>query len=106
MHYFQKYHSINNLNNVDQFLQNPLHIACASGFQEMINYLLESGQIDLMAQDANGNTCLHMAVKYGLPRICWKIVQQNRGECARMIGTLNKQNQRPIDLIKNEKAPQ
>ena len=105
MHYFHKYHSINNLNEVDQFLQNPLHIACASGFQEMINFLIDSGQIDLNAQDSNGNTCMHMAVKCGLPRICWKIAQQNGGECARLIGVVNNQNQRPIDLIRNEKGP-
>lgn len=59
-HYFQKYHSVSNLNEMDQFKQNALHIACASGFTGLIKYLIDQGGIDYMAQDFNGNTCLHM----------------------------------------------
>jgi ankyrin repeat protein len=59
-HYFQKYHNINSLNDFDQFQQNPMHIAAASGFNDLIIYLLERSDVDIFAQDFNGNTCLHM----------------------------------------------
>ena len=93
MYYFQKYCGLNDLNDADQFEQNAMHIACASGFQELIRYLIEHGNINLYAQDCNGNTCLHMAAKCGLPRICWQITQKYNGEAIRLIGVLNKQNQ-------------
>ena len=83
-----------------------MHIACASGFAELIKYLLDTGEVNIYAQDCNGNTCLHMAAKCGLPRLCWLITQKDRGEGARLIGVLNSQNQRPFDIIRNEKAPQ
>jgi ankyrin repeat protein len=105
MYYFQKYHSVNNLNDIDKFLQNPLHIACSLGSYELITYLVDSGQIDLYAQDANGNTCMHLAAKSGLPRSCWHIAQQNRGECIRLISIPNKKNQLPIDVIADESEP-
>ena len=102
----QKYHSIHNFNDVDQFQQNALHIACASGFVDLIRYLIDSGDIDLFAQDLNGNTCLHMAVKCGLPRVCWQITEKNKGDCIRLIGIENNQHQTPYEMIRNERAPQ
>lgn len=50
------------MNDVDQFQQNALHIACASGFSDLIMYLINRGEIDYYAQDFNGNTCLHMGL--------------------------------------------
>ncbi len=105
LYYFQKYHSINNMNDADQFLQNPLHIASASGFVDLMNYLLERSDIDIFAQDYNGNTVLHMTAKCGLPRMCWLIAQQRKGEGSRLIAIENKQNQLPYDIIKNERGP-
>lgn len=104
MYYFQKYHSIGNLNDVDQFLQNPLHIACASGFSDLIIYLMKKSDIDIFAQDFNGNTVLHMAAKCGLSRICWMLAQMNKGEGVRLVGIPNKQMQLPFDIIKNERG--
>ncbi len=103
-YYFQKHHEIANFNDVDQFLQTPLHIACASGFMEIAKFLIETGHIDLFSQDINGNTVLHMAARAGMPRICWAIAEKNRGECIRLATTYNKQKQRPYDLIRNEKG--
>ena len=91
---------------MDKFLQNPLHIACSAGSSDLISYLLDSGQIDLYAQDSNGHTCMHLAVKSGLPRSCWTLSQQNRGECVRLITIPNKKNQLPIDLIAGENEPE
>ena len=105
MFYFQKYYDLNDLNDVDQFNQNAMHIACSLGFQEMIRYLLDHGKISMYAQDCNGNTCLHLAARQGLPRLCWLITQKNNGECARLIPILNKQNQTAFDVIRNENAP-
>lgn len=103
-YYFQKHHQIANFNDNDQFLQTPLHIACASGCVEIANFLIETGDIDLFSQDINGNTVLHMAARAGMTRICWKISQKNRGECVRLASTPNKQQLRPYDLIRNEKS--
>ena len=102
MYYFYNYHNINDLNVVDQFGQNAMHIACASNFQELIKFLLDQGKLNLYAQDCNGNTCLHMAAKSGLARICWQITQKHNGECVRLINIANKQNQTPLDIIRNE----
>jgi len=89
---------------MDQFLQNPLHIACASGFNEIAKFLVETGHIDLFSQDINGNTVLHMAARSGMSRICWAIAQKNRGECIKLATVYNKQKQRPYDLVRNEKG--
>jgi ankyrin repeat protein len=104
LYYFQKYHGLNDLNELDQFEQNVLLIACSLGFQELIRYLLDHGQINLNVQDCNGNTCLHLTVLQCLPRISWLITQQSNGQCIRLITLLNKQNQTPFDLIRNENA--
>ncbi|CAF0868772.1 unnamed protein product [Brachionus calyciflorus] len=106
MYYFEKYHSINNLNDVDQFQQSALHIACASGFSDLIMYLIDRGDIDFFLKDFNGNNCLHMAAKCGLSRICWILTKQNKGQCAKLIGDMNNQSQTPFDIIRNEKGSQ
>lgn len=103
-YYFQKHHQITNFNDADQFLQTPLHIACASGFADMAKFLIETGDIDLFSQDINGNTIMHMTARAALPRTCWMIAQKNRGECIRLLTIQNKQSQRPYDLIRNEKS--
>lgn len=103
-YYFQKHHNIASFNDVDQFLQNPLHIACASGYVEMAKFLIESGDLDLFAQDVNGNNVMHMASRAALTRICWLIAQQNKGDAVRLITVMNKQKQRPYDIIRNEKG--
>lgn len=41
-----------------------------------------------------------------MTRLCWVIAQQNKGECAKLIGVMNNQSQRPYDLIKNERGPE
>lgn len=41
-----------------------LHIACASGYREVVSLLLESG-VDPQAADHNFWTPLHLAAKYG-----------------------------------------
>lgn len=105
IYYFQKYHGLNDLNELDQFEQNVMHIACSLGFQELIRYLVDHGQINLYAQDCNGNSCLHLTALRGLPRISWLLTQQNNGQCIRLITLLNKQNQTPFDLIRNENTP-
>ncbi len=89
---------------MDQFQQNPMHIAAASGFADLVRYFIDSGEVDLMAQDINGNTCMHMTVKAGMPRLSWLISQSTRGECVRLINIENKQHLKPYDLIKNEKG--
>lgn len=94
------------MNDLDQFNQNPLHIACASGFSDLISFLMKTGDMDYYVQDLNGNTCLHMAAKSGLARICWLLTRENNGDCAKLIGYQNKNNQTPFDLIRNEKGPQ
>jgi hypothetical protein len=106
-HYFKEHHSIVNINDVDKFQQNSLHIACASGFHDLIIYLMKSREIDLFAQDLNGNTCLHMAVKSGLGRICWLLVRgtNKTTDNSRLVTIINKQKQRPFDMIRNEKGP-
>jgi len=96
---------MNDLNDLDQFGQNPMHIAASLGYQELIRYLLDHGNINLYAPDCNGNTCLHLTAKQGLGRLCWLITQKNGGECARLISALNKQNQTAFDAIRNENAP-
>ena len=46
-YYFQKYHSITSFNDIDQFQQNALHIAAASGFSDLAKYLIDSGDISM-----------------------------------------------------------
>lgn len=60
LYYFEKYHSISNFDDLDQFKQNALHIACASGYSDLIHFLIKRGDINYYLQDFNGNTCLHM----------------------------------------------
>jgi hypothetical protein len=67
---------------------------------------MKTGDMDYYVQDLNGNTCLHMAAKSGLTRICWLLTRENNGDCAKLIGYQNKNNQTPFDLIRNEKGPQ
>ncbi len=102
--YFQKCHGIANFNDVDQFLQNPLHIACASGFADLAKLLIESGDIDLLAVDINGNSILHMCARTAMVRTCWLITSKYKGETIRLVNTYNKQKQRPYDIIRNEKS--
>ncbi len=103
MYYFQNYHNINDLNEVDQFGQNVLHISTNQNHYELSKYILQHGKINLFAQDCNGCTVLHTAAKSGLAKICWLITQKNNGECIRLAAILNNQNQTPFDLIRNEK---
>jgi hypothetical protein len=105
MYYFQKYYELNDLNETDQFGQNVMHIAASLGYQELIRYILDHGNVNLYAQDCNGNTCLHLTANQGLARLCWLITQKNGGECVRLISVLNKQNQTAFDSIKNENTP-
>ena len=93
-----------NFNDVDQFFQNPLHIACASGFADMAKFLIESNDLDLFALDINGNTVLHMAARAAMPRTCWLIASKNRGECIFLSTISNKQKLTPYDLIRHEKG--
>lgn len=51
---------MSNFNDQDQFQQNALHIACGSGFLDMIKFLIDRCSVDLFAKDFNGNTCLHL----------------------------------------------
>lgn len=105
LHYFQKYHAMSNFNDPDQFQQNALHIACGSGFIDMIRFLIDRSSVDLFAKDFNGNTCLHLAAKCGLPRVCWLITQERNGEAAKLILMKNNSDQTPFDFIRNERAP-
>ena len=104
LYYFQKYHSIGGFNELDQFQQNALHIACACGYYDLAKFLLDSGEFNLFAQDVNGNTCLHMAVKSGMDRLCWQMTRFNHGECVRLVNITNNNNQKPFDLIRNERG--
>lgn len=103
-YYFQKLHGIANFNDVDQFMQNPLHIACATGCADLAKLLIESGDIDLMAVDINGNSILHMCARTGMLRTCWLIATKKKGEAIRLAMVYNKQKQRPYDIIRNEKS--
>ena len=105
MYYFQNYHNIDNLNEADQFGQNALHIACSGAFYELTKYILSHGKINLYAQDCNGNTCLHMAAKAGMPKTSYAITRKNNGDCIRLVTIANNQNQTPYDLIRNETKP-
>ena len=93
-----------NVSDVDQFKQNMLHIAASSGFVALVAYLIDLNKMDLLAVDCNGNTCLHFAARSGMARICWQIAQKNRGQCVRLVDVKNIENQRPVDMIKNEKG--
>ena len=103
MYYFQNYHNMNDLNEVDQFGQHVLHISTNQNHYELSKYILNNGRINVFAQDCNGNTCLHTAVKSGLAKTSWLITQKNNGENIRLASILNNQNETPYDLIRNEK---
>ena len=93
---------INDLDDVDHFQQNALHIACGSGHADLVKYLLDTGEINIYAKDNNGNTCLHMAVKSALVKSSWLITQQHGGEASRLINIANFSSQTPIQLIKED----
>jgi ankyrin repeat protein len=96
--YYERYHNLS-VNDIDQFKQNPLHIACASQHVNLANYLIKTKKISLYEQDFNGNTCLHMAAKAGLSRVCWNIVKQ-AGK--RIINIQNGGHQCAHDLIASD----
>ena len=46
---------------VDRFKATPLHIATFHGHTDIIRWLLHDGQIDIMAKNSSGNTCINLA---------------------------------------------
>ena len=70
--YNKKYNM--DLNATDNDNLNALHLATISGMDSSLVYLLSLG-MDPNAQDINGNTPLHYAVKYNQIRIIKKLLQ-------------------------------
>lgn len=53
------------IDQADNDLRSPLHWAAGSGQQDVVQYLLQSGHVDLMRQDVLGQTPLSHAAKAG-----------------------------------------
>ncbi len=47
----------------------PLHHACCSGSQELVQFLLSEKEVDFSVQDEKGNTPLHIAARLGFAAI-------------------------------------
>lgn len=77
-------------------------IACATKNGDLARYLIRSKEFDMHHQDLNGNTCLHMAVKSGLPRLT-HLICTTGGKS--LMNVQNKNHQIPIDMIINEREP-
>jgi ankyrin repeat protein len=71
--FYNKKYNID-LNSSDNDNLNALHLATISGMDSSVIYLLSLG-MDPNAQDINGNTPLHYAVKYNQIRIIKKLLQ-------------------------------
>lgn len=52
-----------------------LHIAVASNRTDLVIYLLETGQFDIDARDANGNTALHLAATLDNPEMIRLLIE-------------------------------
>jgi ankyrin repeat protein len=100
VNYYQNYHGLDT-NDTDQFKQNSLHIACGSQHTNLATYLIKSKKMNLYDQDFNGNTCLHMAAKSGLSRICWLIVKQSG---KRIMAVKNNANLTALDMLGSDKT--
>jgi hypothetical protein len=75
-------------------------IACSTKNGDLARYLIRSKEFDMHHQDLNGNTCLHMAVKSGLPRLT-HLICLTGGKS--LINIQNKNHQIPLDMINNER---
>lgn len=54
-----------NVNARERFGRTPLHVAAASGYQEVVTMLLSHRDIEVNAQDCHGETAMHEAAKKG-----------------------------------------
>ena len=57
------------INEADHNKKTPMHLAAINATSEAVKALVQHPVADLMAQDADGNTPLHMACRFG--RGCW-----------------------------------
>ena len=57
------------INEADHNKKTPMHLAAINATSEAVTALVQHPGADLMAEDADGNTPLHMACRFG--RGCW-----------------------------------
>ncbi|CAL4108486.1 unnamed protein product, partial [Meganyctiphanes norvegica] len=65
--------------------QTPLHLACQSDREDVVDILLQH-QVCLMCVDANNETPLQVAARKGHPGICERIIQAKHLRCAISLG--------------------
>ncbi|EGD75585.1 hypothetical protein PTSG_06654 [Salpingoeca rosetta] len=74
-----------------------LHVAACNGFDDVVRLLVDAPGIDLNAQDADGNTPLHLAVYFRQYESV--MILALRGADTHVV---NKQNQKPIVMTEDE----
>ncbi|KAJ0070323.1 hypothetical protein NL108_007665, partial [Boleophthalmus pectinirostris] len=73
-----------------------LHIACASGYREVVAVLLENGA-DLLSADSHGWTPLHLAAKYGQTSIVNRLLKHRADPTL-----LNSNQDKPSDIAASQ----
>jgi ankyrin repeat protein len=93
---------LNDVNQIDNFGNQPIHVACVRGDIEEVLTLLEAGA-DINAVGELGNTPLHEAIGQGYKNIVQLLLQQGAS-----LELRNRFNQTPLDIAlisgKNELA--